>query len=172
MLWTPICGPILSFPDKQEPLSRSKCQGLSQGQAVDNHWLNYSVLGLSFRVGLGFGIFFSLVFRFKWLKEGPSSRPLYNLLLFQFKQRAQSPSSGGPRGPGRAAPPSAAGRLCLLRLHTPGWPPAGAAGPAGHREPRPGTGSPALPALGGPGRVGAPGRVSKARASDRDTPPR
>lgn len=47
------------------------------------------------------------------------SRPLYNLLLFQFKQRARSPSSGGPRGPGRAAPPSTAGRLCLLRLHTP-----------------------------------------------------
>lgn len=44
--------------NKKESLSRSKCQGLTQGQAVDNHWLNYSVLGLSFRVGLVL-VFFS-----------------------------------------------------------------------------------------------------------------
>lgn len=48
----------VSLTNKKESLNRSKCQGLSQGQAVDNHWLNYSVLGLSFRVGLGFGGFF------------------------------------------------------------------------------------------------------------------
>lgn len=81
------------------------------------------------------------------MAEGPSSRPLYNLLLLQFKQRARSPSSGGPRGPGWAVQPDAfvyygstrrAGRRPGLR--------------GGHREPRPGTGSLALPALGGPGR--------------------
>lgn len=44
----------LFLTNKKESLNTSKRQGLSQGQAVENHWLNYSVLGLSFWVGYFF----------------------------------------------------------------------------------------------------------------------
>lgn len=104
------------------------------------------------------------------MAAGPRSHPLYNLLLFQFKQRARSPSSGGPRGPGRAGShrPAQHGPAQQSTAQPDAFVYYGSTRRAGRR---PGSESSAPPALVGPGRVGAPGRVSKARVSARDTPP-
>lgn len=100
----------VSLTNKKESLSRSKCQGLSQGQAVDNHWLNYSVLGLSFRVGLVFGIFFPrFVFKFKWLKA-PAAVPFTTCCCSSSNKERRAPPLAGPggrAGPRRPAQPDA-----------------------------------------------------------------
>lgn len=104
---------------------------------MDNRWLNYSVLGLSFRVALVLGIFFPrFVFKCKYGCRPPLPSPL-QLVAIPVQTKSAEPLlwRAAGAGPGRVAPPSTArpgpakhspaGRLCLLRLHTPGWPPAG-----------------------------------------------
>lgn len=99
----------VSLTNKKESLGRSECQGLSQGQAVDNHWLNYSVLGLSFRVGLVLVFFSPFCFQIS-MAEGPRSVPFTTCCCSSSNKERGAPPLAGPggrAGPRRPAQPDA-----------------------------------------------------------------